>query len=1003
MNKSAMLIIAVMLSLPGRALIAEQLVPPVPEYRLEYRLNVSFDVPNSKIIGRAEVPVQAGREMSFATGDLKILQMSVNDKPVDFLFKAGIVSIKPLEDGALVIMYEGIFKGNDPVGDRNYGVVSSAIDERGMSLTGTWYPQMNALASYHLTAVLPRGFEAVSEAENISKIVKDGNTEFSFEFTHPVDGISLIATDRYEVTRESVNGLELYGYFFKEDRELAKTYIQSARKYFELYEKLLVKYPYTRFSIVENFLPTGYSMPTFTLLGQDVVRLPFITETSLGHEILHQWFGNSVYIDSAKGNWAEGLTTYLADHLYEEEKGKGWEYRKRMLADYAAYVNARNEFPLREFRGRTDFASRSIGYGKAAMVFHMLKKTVGEEKFFGALQEFIKQRQYLAASWDDLRSVFEKSSGKDLGGFFKQWLNEKGLSDIRIEDASVLRKGSGFEVRIEMGRKGPVSALDVPLTIFFARGGVKKEMLNITREKETFTFLVDEEPSKLALDEEYDVARKLGEDETAPTIARLIGDEKPLIVSPRADRERYKAIIDELKKKGGEEKEARSVKDSELKSSSLVILGQDNPVINRLYGAMELPLAGFSLTLKKNPWNPDKVVGIFHARSAGETQAAFRKIFHYGKYSSLAFENGRNTAKKIDESERGMQMVLREEPRAVDLSLLRTLSGVIEAAAGKKIVYVGEYHDRHSHHNVQLQVIKTLYQKDPKLAIGMEMFQRPFQAVLDDYISGAIDEREFLRKSEYFKRWGFDYNLYKPILDFARAGKVRVVALNLKREITDKVSKEGMDALTDEERAELPRETDFSDEEYRERLKQVFQQHRNSQEKNFDFFLQAQVLWDETMSRSIDEFFKKNPDHRMVVIAGGGHVIFGAGIPKRTFRRNGLEYAIIMNDAEVEPGIADYIVFPQPLEGVSAPKLMASFTETDGKVGVADFGKDSVAKKAGLKIGDVVALVEGAPVNTVEDIKIALFYKKKNDILKVKVVRKRFLLGDKEMEFEVKL
>ena len=108
-----------------------------------------------------------------------------------------------------------------------------------------------------------------------------------------------------------------------------------------------------------------------------------------------------------------------------------------------------------------------------------------------------------------------------------------------------------------------------------------------------------------------------------------------------------------------------------------------------------------------------------------------------------------------------------------------------------------------------VEVIKGLYRKDPKIAIGMEMFQRPFQPVLDDYINGAIEEREFLKKSEYFQRWNLDYNLYKPILDFARAEKIPVIALNLRREIVEKVSKSGMDALTGDERKEIPAETGF--------------------------------------------------------------------------------------------------------------------------------------------------------------------------------------------------
>jgi uncharacterized iron-regulated protein len=346
-------------------------------------------------------------------------------------------------------------------------------------------------------------------------------------------------------------------------------------------------------------------------------------------------------------------------------------------------------------------------------------------------------------------------------------------------------------------------------------------------------------------------------------------------------------------------------------------------------------------------------------------------------------------------------MEVRAEPLAVDVKALTTLSQVIEGAAGKKIVYVGEYHDRFAHHAAQVRVITALYKKNPKIAIGMEMFQRPFQAVLDDYISGTIDERTFLKRSEYFKRWSFDYNLYKPILDFARAEKVPITALNLRREITDKVAKSGMDSLTKEEKQEIPQDLDFSDNDYRDRLKQVFAQHKSPQERNFDFFYEAQVLWDETMALSIDEYMKKNPGRQMIVIAGGGHLAYGSGIPKRAFQRNGLPYATILNDGDVDRDIADYLVFPQPLEGVTAPRLGVMLKEAEGRVVIIDLPGDSVSRKAGIRTGDVILSVDTAAISSVDDLKVELFYKPRNEAVRVKVLRKRFLFGDTEKEFLV--
>jgi aminopeptidase N len=81
-------------------------------------------------------------------------------------------------------------------------------------------------------------------------------------------------------------------------------------------------YPFSGFSVVASPLPTGFGMPTLTYLGAEVLKLPFIRATSLGHEILHNWWGNGVLVDYASGNWAEGLTTFMADYAYKERIGR---------------------------------------------------------------------------------------------------------------------------------------------------------------------------------------------------------------------------------------------------------------------------------------------------------------------------------------------------------------------------------------------------------------------------------------------------------------------------------------------------------------------------------------------------------------------------------------------------------------------------------------------------------------------------------------------------------
>lgn len=967
----------------------------IPENNLE----VSFNIPDSAIFGTSLISLKEGHKLSINTGLLKILSLKINNRPIHPELHGSALQLTPGEDGVLEIKYKGVFKPTKSPAPDSSNMAQSVIDKRGISLTGLWYPEIEGLSRYRLKAVLPKGYEAVSEAEEIKRIITDENSEFYFHFEHPVDGINIIASDNFVVVREDFEGVEISAYFFKEDMDLAGTYIEYSKKYLKLYKGLIGEFPYRRFSIVENFLQTGYSMPTFTLLGNSVLRLPFITETSLGHEILHQWFGNLIYADYEKGNWAEGLTTYLADHLYKEEEGMGWEYRKNIMINYRSHVRAENELSLRDFTGGMNPPSKAIGYGKAAMVFHMIKNMLGEEAFLKSLKDFIHENSFRMASWDDLKSSFEKYYGKSLDSFFKQWIEEEGMPSIEIKDARTRYADGVYELSFTIEQGEPVYELDIPVTIY-SDGVGRKIFFRLNEEEKSFKVFLSHELERIVVDEDYDMARRLSMDEKPPVIGALLGDKDLVVALPELKDDVYKTVIESFKDKGAVLKKANEIKDSEMAASSLVILGKDSPLISRLFGKLDIADAGFSITMKKNPVNSENAVSIFSGKSESEVTAGYKKISHYGKYSRLTFENGANTGKEVEKTDRGIIMELREDPSAVDITAIGSLSKVIESVSDKKIIYVGELHDVFSHHAVQLDIIKGLYRKNKNIAIGMEMFQRPFQKTLDDYMAGKNDEKEFLKRSEYFKRWGFDYNLYKPILDFARANKIPVVGLNMEREIIDKVSEKGMDSLTDEEIKAVPPDMDYSDQKYRKRINEAFRMHKDSDKKKFDYFYQSQIIWDETMSQSIDAFLRNNPDHQFLVIAGQGHLEYGTGIPIRSFRRNGASYSIVLIDADIEEGIADHIIYPKEAEGITSPKLMVFLKDEKGMPEVTGFPSDSVSEDAGMKAGDVIISLDGAPVKSVEDIKIQLFYKKKGESALVKVTRK---IKEKEQVIELKI
>ncbi len=992
--------------LAGQQAMAQTTGRPYPEYSL----SVSFDLKKNLLNGDAKIDL-AGPARVF-TGDLKILSMSLNGKPLDEKspFK-GWLEIK--EKGTLVleIRYEKTFSGSES-SPENPGVVSgSLISDKGITLTGNWYPSVEGLAIFRLTAAVPSGFTAISEADEIISRDIPGGKEFTFSFPHPLGSIDLVAGP-YVRTRSSLGGVDVYTYFFPEDQGLANQYIEYTKKYLAMYDKLLVPYPYKRFSVVENLLQTGVSMPTFTLLGTQVLRLPFILKTSLGHEIGHQWWGNYVYADFDKGNWLEALNSWMTDYGLAKLEGKGLEYREKMLADYQSYVNPGNDFPLRQFYERTGPASAAIGYGKGMMLFHMLKGLVGREVFYKSLRAFLEANKWKRASWEDIRAVFERQSGKGLGWFFSQWLDRKGVPsfDVENEEALVLNGAPLASFELSQVQGGVPYRVTLPVTVL-AGTKEKTELLQVgnkrQKNKKTFQVSTEEKPASLVIDEGFDVMRRLSPDEFPPSIARLFGAKNRIVVYRAGQKKKYSKLIDVLAGEGFKVEEEKDLKNADIQGSSLLVLGFDSPVLKRLFGRIES--AGnknknkkgfFVFIVRKNPLDPANVVAMAQAGSGEAVDLAANKISHYGQYQTLEFEAGRNVEKKTAESKRGMVFELSRPVPALRTSGTLYLDNVIKDASAEPVIFIGERHGNYEDHEIELDAVMAMHKMGKKFAIGMEMFQRPYQKAIDDFISKKIDEREFLKKTEYFTRWGFDYNYYRQILEYARAYGIPVVALNMQKEITQKVAKGGLDALSAGELKEIPQSMDMSNDRYRRELEEIYAGH--PQGTGFENFYQAQILWDETMARSVAEFLKGNPGYQMVVMAGMGHIMNGYGIPDRFFRRTGKKYVTLVSGA-FDRDIADYVLFPEAQEPPVSGKLGVLLAEKDKTAEIADFTPGSPAKKAGLRAGDRIVSIDNWKVESVPDAKIALFDKLPGQTVSVKVIRRRFLIGSTEITVNVTL
>lgn len=240
------------------------------------------------------------------------------------------------------------------------------------------------------------------------------------------------------------------------------------------------------------------------------------------------------------------------------------------------------------------------------------------------------------------------------------------------------------------------------------------------------------------------------------------------------------------------------------------------------------------------------------------------------------------------------------------------------AIRGSDVVYVGESHDQANDHLAQLEALKALYEaRGRKIVVGFEMLNLTLQPVLDEYAAGEITEAEFLRKADWQKEWGFDFNLYKPIFDFIREKKLGALALNLPKRIVSRIAAAGLAGLTPEERSYLPTNLQVTaDERYIAYIRESFQGHMPDMFK-FENYLAAMSAWNETMGARLADFLNVNPGYAGLAVAGSGHVIFNAGIPASLKARapgaRGLSFIMAGADAcpaalpEADNGLADYV------------------------------------------------------------------------------------------------
>ncbi len=215
------------------------------------------------------------------------------------------------------------------------------------------------------------------------------------------------------------------------------------------------------------------------------------------------------------------------------------------------------------------------------------------------------------------------------------------------------------------------------------------------------------------------------------------------------------------------------------------------------------------------------------------------------------------------------------------------------------VIYLGEIHSKKEIHEFQLEVIKAIYEREPYIAIAMEMFQAPFQEPIDKYIECEIDEEKMLELTEYKKRWKFNVDLYNDIWRFAKKEGIRIIAMNIPSELLKEIREKGLENIDSEyipEKIYKPQDT------YKKLLFQVLKSHKVKDVKRF---FDIQMAWDNGMALNLHKALWSGEYEKIIAIVGFGHVYLGHGIPTALLGISGplIQYVVI-------PGKEKYVIIP---------------------------------------------------------------------------------------------
>jgi len=527
------------------------------------------------------------------------------------------------------------------------------ISPEGSYLPGSgWLPSLGAdHVTYRLDMTVPDRFRIIASGRLVSEHEENGLYTAVVSNPHPAEPPSLFAGP-YVVTERWHKGIRLRTYFHNELSDATEDYLDRSAAYLDLFSERIGDYPFADFFAISSPLPVGLGFPNLTYVGRRVLQMPFMRGRSLAHEILHNWWGNGVYVDYPHGNWSEGLTTYMADYALaaEADAGAARDLRLQWLRDFAA-LPAERYVPVSAFTAKTHDADQVIGYNKVAFIFHMLQREIGATAFFDGIRAFWKNHRFAVAGWAELRRAFEEASGRDLATFFQQWINRTAAPALYLEESEVEQGPDGDQVTVTLRQDAPPYRLTVPLKVETVSGSTRTTAPFDTV-KTKASIAVAARPRAVSVDPGYELFRHLDPAEMPPIFRSVTLDPKSIAIIAVSGADADSVARQLATRLLGQDVRFASIDSLPDRKVPVFMIGTGSEITAAIanLGAGATP-AVLSVKGTARAWAGRRAEGAAFAVVAADDQKALaetlRALPHYGRMSYLVFEDSKVVDKGV--------------------------------------------------------------------------------------------------------------------------------------------------------------------------------------------------------------------------------------------------------------------------------------------------------------------------------------------------------------------